>query len=176
MSYQNAVPAAAGGPEIVLRRLRAVLYSAVLAAVLSPLYFWIPMAHGTLKGMAGGAAVGALLGGSQVARLRYQVTSGQLTVRQLYSRRQSVDLTRLTSVSAPSRPQTFWRSRGPWGWLELRDARGSVARLNFYGTPRAQLQRMLAVLGPYVMADGVSRTGLVTEALSGELWWPWPHR
>ena len=25
------------------------------------------------------------------------------------------------------------------------------------------------------MADGVSRTGLVTEALSGELWWPRPR-
>src|SRR4029077_9673067 len=123
------------------------------------------------------AAVGALLGGIQVAWLRYQITSGQLTARQLYSRRQSVDLTRLTSVSVPSRPQTFWRSRyGPRVWLELRDARGSVARLNFYGTPRAQRQRMLAVLEPYVMADGVSRTGLVTSALSGELWWPRPRR
>jgi hypothetical protein len=26
------------------------------------------------------------------------------------------------------------------------------------------------------MADGVSRDGLVAEALSGELWWPHPRR
>ena len=50
-----------------------------------------------------------------------------------------------------------------------------MARLNFYGTPRAQRQRLLAVLEPYVMADGVSRTGLVTEALAGALWWPRPR-
>jgi hypothetical protein len=113
MSYQNAVPAAAGGPEIVLRRLRSVLSCAVLAAVLIPLFFWIPMAHGTLKGMAGGGAIGALLGCILVAR---------------------------------------------------------------FGTAPAQRQRLLAALGPYVLADGVSRTGLATEALSGDLWWPRPRR
>ena len=162
--------------EVVLRRLRYVIYDVVLAAVLIPLFFWFPMAHGTLKGMAGGGAIGALLGGILVARFRYQIGSGQLTATQLYSRRQSVDLTRLTSVSAPGRAQSFWRSSYARGWLELRDDRGSVARLNFYGTAPAQRQRLLAALGPYVMADGVSRTGLVTEALSGELWWPRPRR
>ncbi|HEX6855626.1 MAG TPA: hypothetical protein VF204_10045 [Streptosporangiaceae bacterium] len=168
-------PGTASGP-IVLRRPRSVLYCAVLAAVLIPLFFWIPMAHGTLKGMAGGGAIGALLGGILVARFRYQIGSGQLTVTQLYSRRQSVDLTRLASVSAPGRAQSFWRSSYARGWLELRDHRGSVARLNFYGTGPAQRQRLLAALGPYVMAEGVSRTGLVTEALTGELWWPRPRR
>jgi hypothetical protein len=179
MSYQNAVPAARE-PEVVLRRLRYVIYDAVLAAVLVPLFFRIPMTHGTLKAMAGGGAVGALLGGILAARFRYRIRPGQLTARQLYNRRQSVDLTRLTSVSAPERPVSFWRSslygpHGPQGWLELRDERSSVARLNFFGTPRAQRQRLLAALRPYVMADGVSRTGLVTEALSGSLWWPRPR-
>jgi hypothetical protein len=51
-----------------------------------------------------------------------------------------------------------------------------VVRLTFYGTTRGQRKRMLAALEPYVMAEGVSRTGLVTEALAGELWWPWPGR
>ena len=167
--------ASSGGPEIVLRRLRSVLYCAVLAAVLIPLYFWIPMAHGTLKGMAGGGAIGALLGGVLVARFRCRIRSGQLTSTQLYSGRQSVDLTRLTSVSAPGRAQSFWRSSYARGWLELRDEHGSVARMNFYGTVPAQRQRLLVALRPYVMADGVRRTGLVTEALSGELWWPRPR-
>ena len=166
--------------EVVLRRLRYVIYDVVLAAVLVPLFFRIPMTHGTLKAMAGGGALGALLGGILAARFRYWIRPGQLTARQLYNRRQSVDLTRLTSVSAPDRPVSFWRSslygpHGPQGWLELRDERGSVARLNFFGTPRAQRQRLLAALRPYVMADGVSRTGLVTEALSGSLWWPRPR-
>ena len=177
MSYQNALPAARG-PEIVLRRLHSLLYSVVLAVVFVPLFFWVPAVHDTLKSMAGGAAIGALLSGVLVARFRYQIGSGQLTATQLYSRRQSVDLTRLTSVTAPERPVSFWRSSmyGPArGWLVLRDEQGSVARLNFYGTPRAQRQRLLAALGPYVLADGVSRTGLVTEALSGGLWWPRPR-
>jgi len=176
MSYQNAVPAA-HEPEVVLRRLRYVIYDVVLAAVLVPLFFRIPLAHSLLKAMAGGAAAGALSGGVMAARFRYRIRSGQLTATQLYGMRQSVDLTRLTSFSAPGRPGSFWRSSvyGPQGWLELRDERGSVARLNFYGTPRAQRQRLLAVLEPYVMADGVSRTGLVTEALAGALWWPRPR-
>src|SRR6185437_9449658 len=99
-----------------------------------------------------------------------------LTATQLYSKRESVDLTQLTSVIAPGRPMSFWRSSlySSRAWLELRDARGGVARLNFFGTPRAQRQRLLAALGPYVLADGVSRNGLVTQALAGDLWWPRP--
>ena len=166
--------------EVVLRRLRYVIYDVVLAAVLIPLFFTIPMTHGTLKAAVGGGALGALLGSILAARFRYQIGPGQLSARQLYNRRQSVDLTRLISVSAPDRPVSFWRSslygpHGPRGWLELQDEQGSVARLNFYGTPRAQRQRLLAALRPYVMADGVSRTGLVTEALTGSLWWPRPR-
>jgi hypothetical protein len=178
MSYQNAVPAAAGGPEIVLRRLRSLLYSAVMLAVFLPLYLWIPGTYGTLKGAAGGAVIGALISGSMVARFRYQISAGQLTATQLWSKRESVDLTQLTSVTAPNRPISFWRSSAysARGWLELRDARGGVARLNFFGTPRAQRQRLLAALGPYVLADGVSRNGLVTQALAGDLWWPRPRR
>jgi hypothetical protein len=45
-----------------------------------------------------------------------------------------------------------------------------VVRLSFHGTTGRRRQRMLAALEPYVMAEGVSRAGLVTEALSGELW------
>jgi len=177
MSYQNAVPAAAGGPEIVLRRLHSVLYSVVLAAIAVPLFLWIPATHGTLKGAAGGAIVGALISGVMAVRFRYQISSGQLTATQLYSKRESVDLTQLTSVIAPGRPMSFWRSSlySSRAWLELRDARGGVARLNFFGTPRAQRQRLLAALGPYVLADGVSRSGLVTQALAGDLWWPRPR-
>jgi hypothetical protein len=173
----GSTPGTASG-QIVLRRLHSVLYSAVLMAVFVPLYFWIPATHATLKGAVGGAAVGALLSGIMVARFRYQISAGQLTATQLYSRRESVDLTQLTSVIAPNRPISFWRSSayGARGWLELRDEQGSAARLNFFGTPRAQRQRLLAALEPYVMADGVSRSGLVTQALAGDLWWPRPHR
>jgi len=177
MTQASPVP---HNPEVVLRRLRYVIYDVVLAAVLIPLFFSIPMTHGTLKAGVGGGALGALLGSILAARFRYQIGPGQLTARQLYNRRQSVDLTRLISVSAPDRPVSFWRSslygpHGPRGWLELRDEQGSVARLNFFGTPRAQRQRLLAALRPYVMAEGVSRTGLVAEALTGSLWWPRPR-
>ena len=46
-----------------MRRLHWVVYNAVLAAVLIPLYFLIPMTHSTLKGMAGAGVVGALVVG-----------------------------------------------------------------------------------------------------------------
>jgi hypothetical protein len=49
-------------------------------------------------------------------------------------------------------------------------------RLTLYGTRPSQRRRVLAELEPYIMADGVSRNGLVEEALSGELWWPHPRR
>ena len=90
----------------------------------------------------------------------------------MHRTRQTVDLTRLTSVTAPDRREPFW-SRALLGrlrWLELRDEQSHVLRLNFYGARRGPRQRLLAALEPYVMAEGVSRTGLVTEALSGELW------
>ena len=51
-----------------------------------------------------------------------------------------------------------------------------MVRLSFSGTGRGPRRRLLAALEPYVMADGVTRSGLVTEALSGELWWPRPRR
>jgi hypothetical protein len=59
--------------------------------------------------------------------------------------------------------------------LELRDEDGSVVRLSFFGTRPSQRRRLLAALEPYVMADGVTRTGLVREALDGRLWWPRPR-
>jgi hypothetical protein len=175
MNDHSAVPATRA-PDFVLRRLHWVVYSAVLAAVLIPLYFEIPMTHGTLKSMAGGGVVGALVFGIMTAGFRCRIGPGMLTVTELYMR-QSVDLNRLTSVSAPDRPERYWFSMlaGRRRWLELRDERGPVVRLNFFGIWRAPRQRLLAALEPYVMADGVSRTGLVTEALSGQLWWPRPR-
>ena len=175
MNDQSAVTATRA-PDFVVRRLHWVVYSAVLAAVLIPLYFEIPMTHGTLKGMAGAGVVGALVFGIMHAGFRCQIGPGMLTVTDLYMR-QSVDLNRLTSVSAPDRPERYWFATlsGRKRWLELRDERGPVVRLNFFGIWRAPRQRLLAALEPYVMADGVSRTGLVTEALSGQLWWPRPR-
>ena len=175
MNDQSAVPATRA-PDFVLRRLHWVVYGAVLAAVLIPLYFEIPMTHGTLKGMAGAGAVGALVVGVMAAGFRCQIGPGMLTVTEPCMR-QSVDLNRLTSVSAPDRPERYWFSMlaGRRRWLELRDERGPVVRLNFFGIWRGPRQRLLAALEPYVMAEGVSRTGLVTEALSGQLWWPRPR-
>jgi hypothetical protein len=175
MNDQSAVPATRA-PDFVLRRLHWVVYCAVLAAVLIPLYFGIPVTHGTLKSVAGAGVVGAVVVGVLAAGFRCQIGAGTLTVTELYMR-QSVDLNRLTSVSAPDRPERYWFSMlaGPKRWLELRDERGRAVRLNFFGIWRGPRQRLLAVLEPYVMADGVSRTGLVTEALSGQLWWPRPR-
>jgi len=58
----------------------------------------------------------------------------------------------------------------------LTDRQGAEVRLRLYGTRPSQRHRVLAELEPYIMADGVSRAGLVDEALSGELWWPHPRR
>jgi hypothetical protein len=112
------------------------------------------------------------------ARFRYEVRAGQITAREQLRAPRSADLTRLTGVTAPDRPEKFWGPTlfGRKQWLELRDESGSVVRLSFFGTGRGPRRRLLAALEPYVMADGVSRTGLVREALAGELWWPWPGR
>jgi hypothetical protein len=60
--------------------------------------------------------------------------------------------------------------------MVLTDRQGAELKLTLYGTRPSQRRRVLAALEPYVMADGVSRAGLVDEALSGELWWPHPRR
>jgi hypothetical protein len=80
-------------------------------------------------------------------------------------------------VIAPDERESFLSPAiaGQKRYLELRDDRGSVVRLSFFGTPRAQRRRFLAALEPYVMADSVYRAGQIGQALSGELWWPRPR-
>jgi hypothetical protein len=158
--------------EAVLPNLRWALFEAVLAVAMWIAFFLIPADWTVLHGAAGGAAIGSLCGLVVTSTFRYVIRGGQLAVTEMHRTRQSVDLTRLTSVTAPGRRGPAW-SRALLGrecWLELRDDRSHVVRLNFYGATGRRRQRMLAALEPYVMAESVSRAGLVTEALSGELW------
>ena len=158
--------------EVVLPNLRWALFEAVLAIALGIAFFLIPADWIVLHGAAGGGAIGSLCGLFVTSTFRYEIRRGQLTATEMHRTRQSVDLTRLARVTAPGRREPAW-SRvllGRERWLELRDEQSHVLRLSFYGAAGRLRQRMLAALEPYVMADGVSRTGLVTEALSGELW------
>ena len=164
--------------EVVLPNLRWSLFEAVLAVAMGTAFFLIPADWIVLHGAAGGAAIGSLCGLFVTSTFRYRIRGGQLVATEMHRVRQTVDLTRLASVTAPDRRETFW-SRvllGRLRWLELRDEQSHVLRLSLYGSTGGRRQRLLAALEPYVMADGVSRTGLVTEALSGELWWPHPRR
>ena len=162
----------------MLRQLSWSVAELIIGGALLAARFLIPVQHDLLRSVTGGAAIGSLTVVILTARFRYEVSGGRVTAREQLRGPRSADLTRLTGVIAPAQPEKLWGATlfGRRQWLELRDERGSVVRLSFFGTAPAQRQRLLAALGPYVLADGVSRTGLVTEALSGDLWWPRPRR
>jgi hypothetical protein len=120
---------------------------------------------------------GAIIGGPLLAvvfaMFEIRVQEGRLTVRDQLPSRRSVDLRQLVSVTAPAKPERWLTGRR---FMVLTDRQGAQVRLRLYGTRPSQRHRVLAELEPYIMADGVSRAGLVDEALSGELWWPHPRR
>ena len=163
---------------VVLPNLRLALAETALAVALVITYFLAPASQTALHRVAIVGTVGLFFGIVLTSTYRYEIRGTQLVATEMHRTRQTVDLTRLASVTAPGRREPFW-SRALLGrlrWLELRDEQSHVLRLNFYGATRGRRQRLLAALEPYVMAEGVSRTGLVTEALTGELWWPRPRR
>ena len=102
------------------------------------------------------------------ARFEVKVADGRLSFRDRLRSVRSLDLRQLVSVTAPGKPERWLTGRR---FMVLTDRQGAL-----YGTRPSQRRRVLAALEPYVMADGVSRAGLVDEALSGELWWPHPRR
>jgi hypothetical protein len=120
---------------------------------------------------------GAIIGGPILAVVfalfEIRVQDGRLAVRDQFRSRRSVDLRQLVSVTAPAKPERWLTGRR---FIVLTDRQGAQVRLTLYGTRPSQRRRVLAELEPYIMADGVSRNGLVEEALSGELWWPHPRR
>jgi hypothetical protein len=173
-----STPSSASGPVAVLRQLSWSVAELILGSALLTAHFLIPVQHDLLRAVTGGGAIGSLVVVVLTARFRYDVRGGQVTVREQLRGSRSADLTRLTGVTAPDQPERFWGAAlfGQRRYLELRDERGSVVRLSFFGTGRGPRRRLLAALEPYVMADGVSRTGLVREALDGQLWWPRPRQ
>ena len=172
-----SIPSAASGPAAVLRQLSWTVAELIIGGALLAARFLIPAQHDLLRSVTGGAAIGSLVVVVLTARFRYEVMGGRITAREQLRGPRSADLTRLTGVTAPDQPEKFWGPTlfGQRRYLELRDERGSVVRLGFFGTGRSQRRRLLAALEPYVMADGVSRSGLVREALDGQLWWPHPR-
>jgi hypothetical protein len=107
------------------------------------------------------------------ARFEVKVEDGRLSFRDRFRPCRSLDLRQLVSVTAPGKPERWLTGRR---FMVLTDRQGAELKLTLYGTRPSQRRRVLAALEPYVMADGVSRVGLVDEALSGELWWPHPRR
>lgn len=170
-------PRTASGPVAVLRQLSWSLAELIIGGALLTAHFLIPVQHDLLRSVTGGAAIGSLVVVVLTARFRYEVRAGQVTAREQFRGPRSADLTRLTAVTAPDQPEKFWGATlfGRRRYLELRDEQGSMVRLSFFGTGRGPRRRLLAALEPYVMADGVSRSGLVREALGGQLWWPRPR-
>jgi hypothetical protein len=173
----SMAPGTARDAVVVLRQLGWSLTELVIGDAFLAAHFLIPAQHDLLRAVTAGGAIGSLMVFLLKARFRYEVRDGQVTAREQLRGTCSADLTRLTGVTAPDQPENFWALTliGRKRWLELRDERGSVVRLSFFGTARDPRRRLLAALEPYVMADGVTRTGLVREALAGELWWPRPR-
>jgi hypothetical protein len=112
-----------------------------------------------------------LIGAAIGAAYKAEVRDGTLIFLGEWRRSRSVDLLQLVSVSAPDRLGNRLTGFRP---LILRDAGGSEVRLAFYRTSPAARRRLLAALEPYVRGAAVGRSGLIDEALAGELWWP--HR
>ena len=162
----------------MLRQLSWTVAELIIGGALLAVRFLIPVQHDLLRSVTGGAAIGSLAVVVLTARFRYEVRGGRITAREQLRGPRSADLARLAGVTAPDQPEKFWGPTlfGRRRYLELRDERGSVVRLSFFGTRRGPRRRLLAALEPYVMAGGVSRSGLVREALDGQLWWPRPRR
>jgi hypothetical protein len=158
--------------EVVLPNLRLAMIETAFAVALVTVYFLAPASQTVLHRAAIVGTAGLFFGIVVTSTYRYEIRGTQLVATEMHRVRQTVDLTRLASVTAPGRREPAW-SRALLGrerWLELRDEQSHVLRLSFHGSTRGRRQRMLAALEHYVMAEGVSRTGPVTEALSGELW------
>ena len=165
-------PVTSAPAEVILPNLRLALSQTALAVALVAVYFVAPASQTALHHAAIVTTILLFLSIVFTSTYRYEIRGTQLVATERHRVRQTVDLTRLASVTAPDRREPFW-SRALLGrlrWLELRDEQSHVLRLSFYGSTGGRRQRMLAALEPYVMADGVSRTGLVAKALSGELW------
>ena len=165
-------PVTSPSAVVALPNLRLALAETALAVAFVAVYLLAPASQTALHRAAIVGAVALFLGIVVTSTYRYEIRGTQLVATEMHRIRQTVDLTRLASVTAPGRREPFW-SRALLGrlrWLELRDEQSHVLRLSFYGSTGVRRQRLLAALEPYVMAEGVSRTGLVTEALSGELW------
>jgi len=107
------------------------------------------------------------------ARFEIRVADARLSFRDRLRPSRSLDLRQLVSVTAPGKPERWLTGRR---FMVLTDRQGAELKLTLYGTRPSQRREVLAALEPYVQADGVSRAGLVGEALSGELWWPHPRR
>ena len=171
-------PSTTSGPAAVLRQLSLSLSYLVLGGSLLAAYFLIPAQHELLRYVARGGVIGSLVAAILMAWFRYEVRAGRVTAREPLRGSRWADLPQLTSVIAPYQPEKFWGATmfGRSQRLELRDERGSVVRLGFFGTARGRRRRLLAAIEPYAMAAGVVRTGLVREALDGQLWWPRPRQ
>ena len=99
-------------------------------------------------------------------RRRYELSQGQLLVRQAFTRH-TIILSELTSVEAvsmtASHGRVFWH-------LVLEDRQGTRVRLSFLHTGPDVRQRFLAALTPFASAPGVHREGPVGQAMAGTLW------
>jgi hypothetical protein len=113
--------------------------------------------------------IGSPIWAMAFALFEIRIQDGRLIFRDRFRSSRSVDLRQLVSVTAPAKSERWLTGRR---FMVLTDRQGAQVRLTLYGTRPSQRRRVLAELEPYIMADGVSRDGLVAEALSGELWWP----
>ena len=161
----EASPPSPASGHAVLRRRNAALIALAVAAAIPAGQFALPWEVNVARNVIAPCLVALIFAGVH-ALYRVEMAGGRLTLTEFAHRARSADLTQLASVTTTGTSER-WSSRR---YLVLRDRQGAYLQLNFFLTPRGPRQELLAALEPYVMAGGVSRDGLVAEALSGELW------
>jgi hypothetical protein len=169
----HQTPRPTAGSAVVLRKVPYTLL-ALAISVIGFTDFLTSSPHGLFHaGLPFAVGAGMLIGAAIGATYQAEVRDGTLTFRGEWRRSRSVDLLQLVRVSAPDQMQNALAAVRP---LILSDATGNEVKVSFYLTSPMARRRLLAALEPYVQGAAVSRSGLIDEALAGELWWPWPRR
>ena len=105
--------------EVVLPNLRWALFQTAFAMALVTVYILAPASQTALHRAAIVATIGSLCGIVVTSTYRYEIRGAQLVATEIHRVRQTVDLTRLASVTAPgrrSRPGPGRCSAGSAGW------------------------------------------------------------
>ena len=96
---------------MVLPNLRLALFETAFAVALVAVYFLAPASQTALHRAAIVATIGLFFGIVVTSTYRYEIRGTQLVATEMHRTRQTVDLTRLASVTAPGAGSRSGRGR-----------------------------------------------------------------